>query len=728
MEAEHTKKFYMPSAASLEKGSFIVLVATLILGFLSFAPTAFISPLAVKTFVIAAGTFVSAILFLLSKIKEKSFTFFFHLLVWVGAYAALVAVLASLFSPSIASSFFGKDFGVDTAAFFIALFVAGALSFGLTKNRTDRTFFIFSAILGSFSLLTLFHIVRFFTGPNFLSLGTFNGITSTTVGSWHDLGLYAGLSLVISLVTLELLPITNKIARSLLFAAFGLASIILLVVDLQSVWLVVGITTLAFAAYKYVHNLRSAKDNSSKKWLQNIPIFPVVVTVIAFILLWSPGVIGTFIDTNIITKAGASYTEVNLPWRYTIDIAEPTIKINPLFGAGPDRFVNQYLLYKPEIINATPFWSYSFSSGTGFILTSLVTEGIAGFIGWIVLVGFFIWFGAEALLCADKAPSGSFARYGIAASYFGAGFIAISLFDYVPQHAMMLALFILSGIFAAHLHAKGKTVVFSSGQIKIHATIILWILVAASAVFIGFYAKATIAEVYFESALRALNPGGSLSLSARNIDSALAFNKSDLYYQAASQINVYAINQIASTATTTPSQSTVQFILGLVNSGVNASLLAQKFDPTNPYNYLSEAQISTVAAGIGVPGAYSAATSSYERAITLDPFDPSIYVSLAKLDFFEKDDTGAKNNINIALQLKPDYTDALFEAGVISYTDRDYVTAVRAFTAVQNIDPTYSNIAAALNLAKTAAGSSFVQPSQAGSSTVPVQVKSSKVK
>jgi tetratricopeptide (TPR) repeat protein len=406
-----------------------------------------------------------------------------------------------------------------------------------------------------------------------------------------------------------------------------------------------------------------------------------------------------------------------------MDIAEPTIKSSPILGAGPDRFVNQYLQYKPEIVNATPFWSSDFSNGAGFVLTTLVTEGILGFVLWIALIVAFIWFGARNLLSKQGADQSPFVRYGTAASYFGGGLLWLSLISYMPQHAILLVLFVLTGIFAAHIvSAPGKAVHFIAAPKKVPAIILLWLLIAVSAIAIIYFAKAAVAEAYFQVAIQDLNNGGSLSVSAQKIQSALKFNKSDVYYQAIAQMDVYAVNEIVSNATTTPSEDTIDLIGGLVNDGINSAKLAQNFDPTNPYNYISEAQVAVVAAGIGIQGAYADATSTYAKALTLDPFDPSIYLDAAQLEFFEKNTSVAEADLNTALELKPDYTDALFEAGVISYETGDYATAVKAFTQVQQIDSTYTNIQQAIDVAKAAEsgnGTSSVTPSAPPVTTAP---------
>jgi tetratricopeptide (TPR) repeat protein len=71
--------------------------------------------------------------------------------------------------------------------------------------------------------------------------------------------------------------------------------------------------------------------------------------------------------------------------------------------------------------------------------------------------------------------------------------------------------------------------------------------------------------------------------------------------------------------------------------------------------------------------------------------DPSIYLSLGRLDYAEGSTTAAVNEVSDALKLKPDYTDALFEAGVISYNVNNYQTATQAFESVLKIDRTYTN-------------------------------------
>jgi Flp pilus assembly protein TadD len=705
-------------SVSFERASFVTLIVTIILGFLAFTPQSILPLPAVKTLVIAAGVLISAILLIISRMRAQSVRIPYHPIVYAGGILVLAVLAASFLSPNIASSFIGKSFSVDTGAFIFTLFISAFLSFRMTQGRENRTFSIFMAILGSFSLIALYHIVRLFAGVGFLPFGTFTSAVYTTVGSWHDLGTFAGLSLIISLVTLEFLPITNRRAKAFFYAVFALAAIVLIVIDLQSVWMITAVTALAIAAYEY---FLKRKKNPTR-----IPFFPIVVGVVAIILAWSPGPISSFINNRIIIPTNTSYSEVNLPWQMTMDIAEPTLKASPIFGAGPGRFVNQYLLYKPEIVNATQFWQSNFSNANGFILTTLVTEGVVGFALWIFFVAVLIRYGWSSLMrpseTSNATSSAPFSRYTVVASFFSAGFLWISIFSSMPSHAILFALFILSGIFAAHVvGAREKTINFSLGRTKIPMIILLCIAILVSIGMIVLYGKAVAAQAYFQYGVQSFNSNLTLSATARNIQTAIKLNQNDVYYQTIAQLDVYAVNQIVASATTTPGQDTIQTIGALLTDGITAARVAEKFDPTNAYNYLAEAQVSEVAAGLQVQGAYANATSSYQKALALDPLGPSIYLALAKLEFFEKNDLGAKNYINVALQLKPDYTDALFEAGVISYTDKDYTTAVAAFKQVASLDSSYSNIQSALNVSEAAASASTP-----ASSTVKSTIKSNR--
>ena len=73
-----------------------------------------------------------------------------------------------------------------------------------------------------------------------------------------------------------------------------------------------------------------------------------------------------------VTKLNAGYTEIVMPWRMTMDVAAGQLKDAPVFGAGPNRFTQAFLNYKPAVINTTDAWGVEFNAGFGLIPTFLV--------------------------------------------------------------------------------------------------------------------------------------------------------------------------------------------------------------------------------------------------------------------------------------------------------------------------------------------------------------------
>jgi tetratricopeptide (TPR) repeat protein len=128
---------------------------------------------------------------------------------------------------------------------------------------------------------------------------------------------------------------------------------------------------------------------------------------------------------------------------------------------------------------------------------------------------------------------------------------------------------------------------------------------------------------------------------------------------------------------------------------------------------------------LSVDQSYQSAVAAYDQAHVLAPNNPSIYLARASLEFAHKDDDAANKFIQLALDLKPDYTDAIFlsaqidideghiddaitqaqhasevapndptvffRLGLLRYSNSDYAGSVSAFETAVILDPTYLN-------------------------------------
>ena len=82
----------------------------------------------------------------------------------------------------------------------------------------EQIFGSYLAFLASFFLLALFHLFRLVFGPDFLSVGIFTETVSNTIGKWNDLGVFFGVSALLSLVTIEFLSL-GRLFKMLVYLA-----------------------------------------------------------------------------------------------------------------------------------------------------------------------------------------------------------------------------------------------------------------------------------------------------------------------------------------------------------------------------------------------------------------------------------------------------------------------------------------------------------------------------
>jgi Flp pilus assembly protein TadD len=243
------------------------------------------------------------------------------------------------------------------------------------------------------------------------------------------------------------------------------------------------------------------------------------------------------------------------------------------------------------------------------------------------------------------------------------------------------------------------------------------------------YFKKTIAFTYFGSGVKVLNSSGDLEKIDRLFSKALKLDQSDVYWRGKAEVALVAAQKMADGVTPATSASTTQAILSEINNILNQGLASAKkattYDPANYYNFLSEARVSEVAATVKMQNGYESAVSAYNSAINLNPYNPSVYLSLANLQARQAKYDDALQTLGKTLQVKNNYLDAvfllsqvyaakgdtnnaivaakvavqlnpqnsilLFQLGILDYNIKDYAGAIQAFTDAIKYQPDYAN-------------------------------------
>lgn len=676
----------------LEKASFIVFLITLILSPIAFIPINFTPLDTSKTIIITFGVLISSILYAISLFKDRKSVIPNHPITIVSLLLIVSTIISSLLSTNIHKSLFGQDFELTTASFFVLMFVSLYFVFQSVYKNKERLSLIYNSLVLSFLVLFVFQVIRVFS-PTFLSLGILNSTTSTLIGKWYDLGIFSASIFLLSFFNISL----QKLKGSLKFAPYVLlvlSGLTLFIINSAIIWSILSIVLLGYGIYYYV---KTENDKTGlNKIVSKISIITLVLFIISSVLTFK----GNDLATSAIKSLNLEQTEIVLPWQLTLDVASDTIKERPLFGAGPNRFVNQFLIHKPEIINPTIFWNVEFSTGFGYIPSFVVTHGVVGSILWVLFFIFYFILGVKSLKNIKDENS----KFAIISTFFITTFLWLISFVYNPSHSVLFITYVMTGLFLAVLSSENilkiKNCAESSSKLMRRLfDLIAIVLIIAFLFWIAFYAKKLIAITYFQSGITSLNTNQVQGIgdAEKYFKKALSWYSSDVYYQALSQIDIIKINSLTQQIQAQQQQDpksinpeVVKTLNSLIEEGVKYSRAAIAIDPSNYYNYISEAKVSELAASLQIGNAYENAKTDYANALALNPYNPSIYLNLARLETSRNNLVDAQKFIGNALQLKQNYLDAIFLLSQIQVTQgriKEAITSVQVATQINPNDP-----------------------------------------
>ncbi|MBU6427221.1 tetratricopeptide repeat protein [Patescibacteria group bacterium] len=674
-------------AGGLSKAAYYIFLATVILAPIVFIPSQYLALDLAKTVVIVMGVLASAVCYGIVILKEREITLPPKTIFWTSILIAISLVVSSLISIHVGKSLFGQGFEVGTAGFILALFVSALVAFETIRRDQGRTLAVYGILGIIFAVFFVLHALRLLIGPSFLSMSVLTAATSTLLGNWNDLGMFSIMILIISSSALFLLPLTKKMKWIYgIVALSAIASAFLINQSLAWVAAAATFALVSVAVWRANADNAAMVDASNKRsWIKNIVWLPVALAVLSLILAWK----GNVLAGPAIQGTNTQYVELNLPWQMTIDIVSGAVKNFPWFGVGPNHFAQAFMAYKPSGFNLTDAWSVEFGSGFGFIPTLFAAEGGIGIVLWIL---FFVFLGIASAKYYKRLPADPVKRF-IAVSSCGAmTFLWIMAILYVPSHAILFLAFVMTGIHIASLVSNGdvKALKLAPAQGTVNRKVILpgalVILIFVAVIWGMVYVKKTIALAYFASGVKDVNSGQDYQSADAAFKKALSFDLSDVYYQALAENDRMEASRIIGTATSSTPEIANK-LSTLINAGISAARQAIAYDPTNYYNYVSEARISSLAAQLKIPNAYDNAVAAYTNAIRANPLNPSLYLSLAQTQAAEGKLDDALATLGSALQVKNNYLDAVFFLSQVQAAKGDLPNAIISAQVAVQINP-----------------------------------------
>lgn len=736
-EQTQQEHHFVPKELSMmEKLSFwILVISSFLLPIFVYNPFSGFSIDFGKKAILFMGAILSLIFWLLARFEDGKIC----IPGGVFAKSSALLLLSFVFSSFIplqsgnnfSNSLFGLGFDMDTLSVFAAAFSMMFLS-AIYFQSIKRLSYFYTGLLLSFLIVFVTEAVHFYLGGTLLSGA---GTISNLIGKWNDLGIFFGLCAVLSLAAVELMQL-HLYPKIFLWSVLILSLFSVAVVNYSAVWMVIGITTLLIFVYSIF--FRGNKVSIGYPKINTLYRPSLVVIIICVALFFSQTKVGDFLSR---------YNIVNIDVRpslsATLNIAQDTYKEGwrgALFGAGPNNFAGQWLKFKPTVVNDTIFWNVDFNVGVGRIPSYAVTLGLFGVFSWLLFLGAVLYYGFKTVLYSNIPKS---SRFMVFISLAATVYIWMFSFVYVPDTTVFAFSFLITGVLVASLIRAGTISNFEFSFLKdprlgFVSVLILVVLVVASVASGYSVYKKFVSNYLFQKGLYILNSSGNFDAALLSVKSASEYDEQDLYYRTISEINLNKLSKFISEKKAMDKDS-VALVQQMIVEASSAAREAIELNDSNYLNWIALGRVGEAVVPLGVvDGSYGLASDSYKKAQELNPKNPTILLNMARLEIANNNIKKAKEYLSSALELKGNFTAALyllsqieasegnlagaiskaeqaylfapddlgvlFQLGFLKFSNRDFDGAIVALERAESINPQYSNAKYFLGLSYSKVG------------------------
>jgi tetratricopeptide (TPR) repeat protein len=642
-----------------------------------------------KIFFVIIGTVAALILYSLSVLRSGKITLSLSYTLGTIWVVALVACISALLSGDIKDSLVGDLFSVHSAVFvaILALTMSVWALIGVSRISVIRLYML---LAGSTVVLVLFHVARLIIGADTLSLGIFSSAISTPVGSWNDLALFLGLSVLLSLVAMEQLPLTKH--GRFLFGGVTVAALFMLgVINFFTVWLILGLVSLVMVVYSLGKDKFSGSQltlvGSRSTNASSLLLSLVVFTVSTLFVIGGAAFGGAIAKyTNI------SYIEVRPSLEATADIARNVYQDNALLGVGPNKFIDAWRLYKDASINQTIFWNTDFNAGNGYLSTFFITTGVLGGLAWLIFLGTYAIAGARLLLTVSDADR---MWYFIGVSSFvSAIYIWGMTLMYVPGAVVLILGALCTGVSlaaAGALHGRNvRTISVVTNRRTGFVFTLAVIAVIISSIGVLYASGKDYASVYaFNESARILqdaqNPIDVVDVAEAKIASAYELSPNDVYARRLSEYEFERLKMLL--AIQTPTEADRALFERVMLNAINAAEQAKQADSTESQNWAVQGSIYSLLMSVNYEGVYDRALEALSKARDFNPKNPIPYLALAELEGRAGNFDAARGYAETAVSLRPNFTDAFFYLSQLDIVTGNVEGAIKSTLAIIALEP-----------------------------------------
>ena len=537
-------------------------------------------------------------------------------------------------------------------------------------------FYLLATLVVSSSLAMLYAGLQIF--GKFLIPVDFTRTTSfNTIGGMNNLAILAAglLPLIIFLIIAS----KDKRFRILFIAAAIINTGLLLLINFAPAWWLVVLGTALIIAFG-----GPKRDIFDSRWI------PLPMFFLALALLFS---LFRFQIPVPLSSGTERPLEVFLKQKASFDIVWQTLKQSPVIGTGPGTFIYNFSKYKDISFNQDPFWNVRFEWASSKALTVLGTTGVLGALSFLVLIGFFIFYGIKFLFGKIKKDIMEGEKdfwllvMGIFVSFLT---ISFAFFLYQSNLTLDFSYFLLMGGLVA-LSSKTR----KEFLLKPSSLVALGLTFAFTLVFVfGLGIIILEGQRYFASLsyLKGIKiwQKGNTEEALKHLQGATRINPGvDFYWRELAQVYIQNIQ----------AGETTQKLQVYVANAVNSAKAATDSNLNNVANWSVRGFIYQNLIGI-VGGTKDWAVNSYQEALKLEPTNPyfptqagiSILREVSRLAQDQKQErekliSEAREQFEKAIGLKSDYAPAHFQLAKVYQAQGRTAEMAGELERAKNSDP-----------------------------------------
>lgn len=674
------------------KVTFLTVLVLIFLVPLFFVPGGVLALGSAKSALLVAGTVILALSYIVESWRQGSFAFpKHHFFLAALALPAVYLLSAALTTPS-SLSLLGYNMEVGTFGFALigslALLIAGSITL-----ETGRHLQALAALFASFGFIALFSLAKILSGGSMLVFGNFSGNMGNPLGSWTDLAMAFGLLASFSALAIGMIPMKRGV-KAAVYLVFFVSLALLVITGFSTAFAL----TLVAALFLWLYFAKIEKDfhysaGEGRRGFFSRPIFlPLLLAAVALVMVINPTVSGTTTLSGYVSgKFGISNTDIRPTLSATLGISKAVLSQAGLLGSGPNTFGQDWLIFKPLTVNATPFWGVAFPFGVGFIPTQIATTGILGTALWLVFLALLVVLSLKTL---SKVPESRAARFVTVATLFVSVFLWASALLYVPSASLLFLAFVFTGLLLSLARDNGAIEAYS---VSLRETshmrpiaLALMVLAALGVIWFGsFGAEKTLAAYHFGRALKLSNtPGAAVKEVEDELVRAAELDGADVYFSSISQLNFSKAQAAANSATGTPEANRAIFEDGL-RRAIEAARAAVSANPAAYGNWVALGSMysSLVPEPLKVEGAYENAQYAYSEALKRNPNNPELPLFLARLELAKGNVENARSYIRSSIALKEDYADAYLLLAQLEVAEKNIPAAIQSAEALTILAP-----------------------------------------